>query len=210
MVLKKRAETQSAVTEKQTQSHDADEAREHEQDKEEPGEELVGAEEGQNDDQEYQFIENGDVELVTAQNIAQYSFDDVLIPIFGFSVSLDASYNLYAHLQDLFKSDGIDPKDFDNAKKAFFIQGGYRMLKEKMENVEYKFLKFSQKDHDLLTPYFREEEDFNDPQGTHEALLIRFSLKKGCYATVLMRELVKSDSSIENQLIMNKMYDSSF
>lgn len=48
-----------------------------------------------------------------------------------------------------------------------------------------------------MTPYYNIDPDFNDPQGTHEALAIKFSLKKGCYATMVLRELVKVDSGLD-------------
>jgi len=57
--------------------------------------------------------------------------------------------------------------------------------------------KFSEKNQEILTPYYNEKEDFNDKDGKLTALCLKFTLAKGAYATMLIRELTKLPSDFE-------------
>jgi len=64
-------------------------------------------------------------------------------------------------------------------------------------------IKFDDKKQDLVAPFYPEEEDVNIEEGKFSALILRFSLSKGSYATMLMRELTKMSSSYDSQIELN-------
>lgn len=47
-----------------------------------------------------------------------------------------------------------------------------------------------------MTPFYNTENDIDVEDGKYSALVARFTLKKGCYATMMMRELTKVSSAI--------------
>jgi len=64
---------------------------------------------------------------------------------------------------------------------------------------------FDDHNQDLLDPFFCEEfKVLGEEKGKYEALCLQFVLRKSEYATMCMRELLKSSSSHKNQLDFNK------
>jgi tRNA(Glu) U13 pseudouridine synthase TruD len=58
---------------------------------------------------------------------------------------------------------------------------------------------YVQKDQDLLSPFYRENPSHDTEGGPYCGLIVKFTLKKSAYATMLIRELSKSSSSLEHQ-----------
>lgn len=75
------------------------------------------------------------------------------------------------------------------------------------ENLDYKFLKFNDKNRDILNPFYNLEQDFTEENGKFQALAIKFTLKKGSYATMLVREIIKSTTAFEELIQNNKLYE---
>ena len=87
--------------------------------------------------------------------------------------------------------------DFNKSAKEFFLTGNYRQMIAVPSELEYEILYFKEKDDDVITPFYNEEENRKvaKEDGKYKGLNIRFSLLKSQYATMLIRELTKRTTS---------------
>lgn len=69
-------------------------------------------------------------------------------------------------------------------------------------------MKYADQNDDLiLSDYSRMMKDpeiESKPDGQNTALVLDFNLPQSCYATMLLRELLKSDTSSANQMLLQK------
>lgn len=69
-------------------------------------------------------------------------------------------------------------------------------------------MKYTDQNDDLiLSDYSRlmkDPEIESKPDGQNTALVLDFNLPQSCYATMLLRELLKSDTSSANQMLLQK------
>lgn len=71
--------------------------------------------------------------------------------------------------------------------------------------MKWKITRFDNPNMDLLDPFGCQEfKDLGQEKGKFESLCLQFILRKSEYATMCMRELMKSSSSHQNQIEFNK------
>jgi tRNA pseudouridine13 synthase len=92
--------------------------------------------------------------------------------------------------------------------RIFSLCGAYRKAFIKPQKFSWKFLKYADQNDDLiLSDYSRMMKDpeiESKQDGQHTALILDFTLPQSCYATMLLRELLKSDTSSANQMLLQK------
>jgi len=138
------------------------------------------------------------VHLVTAEEEEKktYSIHHVVLPILGSASVLPE--NETRKVIDDFRS-GVDDAVWDNP-------GVYRKLMAQPLDVDWKVLRYSDATADLMENGFNQVTETSE--GQSRALRISFSLGSSEYATMLIRELTKTDSTIDSQINMqNKAAD---
>ncbi|EAR87715.1 tRNA pseudouridine synthase D (macronuclear) [Tetrahymena thermophila SB210] len=169
-------------------------------------EEENGQEEEQEEESKYQSIGDYEIEVIDDSNIDKYTLYDVLIPIIGGKLKIPENFNLNAYLTSILEKDGLDQQLFEKIQKEFFVEGGYRFLICQAEDVQYSINKYNEKNQDILTPYYNVQQDHSEENGKYSALCLKFTLAKGSYATMLIRELTKMPSDFDTQMGLNKEY----
>ncbi|GAA5911479.1 hypothetical protein JCM8208_006851, partial [Rhodotorula glutinis] len=153
------------------------------------------------------------VRALTADDIKPGAFTiyDVVLPMPGFAVSYPAG-----ELGDVYKrvirEDGIDPDDMWRKQKEYSLGGAYRKIVHLPKDVTYRLLvstspneDLAQSDEDALLgrakPAAREYRDEDGPLGEGESLAMQVELTLGSstYATMALREVLKSRTSAANQ-----------
>lgn len=125
----------------------------------------------------------------------------------GSQLDIPQKFNLASILDTLLEADGVTKKVFSEISQNFFVQGGYRLLICQPEEVKYTLNRFNEKAQDILTPYYNVHEDTNIPEGKYASICLKFTLFKGAYATMLIRELTRLPSDFESQIKLNKLYE---
>ena len=78
----------------------------------------------------------------------------------------------------------------------------------KVENFSWKFMKYQGPTDDLIISDYskmqNDPEPQDNPKGEHLALILDFVLPSSTYATMALRELMKSDTSVGNQINLEK------
>ena len=146
------------------------------------------------------------VREVTAKEAASGAFKitDVVLPLPGnrviYSESLKSLY------EEICKKDGVQLTGFAHTVKEYsfgFLPGAYRKLVIKPDKIEYSFARYSDPKTDLTaTDLMRVEAGDDSVQASGEdkdgkflALRLSFALPTSSYATMVIRELMKSTSS---------------
>ncbi|CAD8099677.1 unnamed protein product [Paramecium primaurelia] len=133
--------------------------------------------------------------LVTEQNISQFTFDQIVLPIYGHKITIPEESIVSTLLQQIFQMEQITKQDFEDASNKFFIDGNFRYFVQIPSEVEHQLFKYQNKDQDVVDSFGELLID----QGDYQGLLIKFKLKKSSYATMLIRELTKCPSTLEFQ-----------
>lgn len=84
------------------------------------------------------------------------------------------------------------------------MTGAYRRPFIKPEHFTWNFFKYQGHSDDLilsdLSRIFNDPEPEDDPTAPNTALILDFVLPLSAYATMALRELLKSDTSVANQM----------
>lgn len=145
-------------------------------------------------------------EYVTEDNIAQYSFSDLVIPIVGFEVYYPKN-KVFNYIEDLLAKDGLTFKDFNHQQVNFNSTGYFRKVIEHPMNISHSIIHHDDPDEDLQTEYYNMQ---NHPEvkGTkYTSLRIQFQLAQSTYATMLFRELSKHSSAGNYQAKLSMNYN---
>jgi len=146
------------------------------------------------------------VREVTAKEAASGAFKitDVVLPLPGSRVIY--SETLKSLYEEICKKDGVQLTGFAHTVKEYsfgFLPGAYRKLVIKPDKIEYSFARYSDPKTDLTaTDLMRVEAGDDSVQASGEdkdgkflALRLSFALPTSSYATMVIRELMKSTSS---------------
>ncbi|KAK9727684.1 multisubstrate pseudouridine synthase 7 [Basidiobolus ranarum] len=138
------------------------------------------------------------VKVLSADDLSQYTIYDVVLPMPGFDVQYP-EHEIGIKYHELMTQDGLDPKDMRRNVKEFSLPGSYRKFMSKPENVTWKTMRYtdpeatlSQSDLDVLAGV---PEPTGEPDGERLALRVSFSLNSSQYATMALREILKTETT---------------
>ncbi|GAA5958444.1 hypothetical protein JCM3765_007878 [Sporobolomyces pararoseus] len=144
-----------------------------------------------------------------------HSIYDVLLPMPGFAVTYPGG-ELGEVYKRVIKEDGIDPEKMWRKQKEYSLGGTYRKIIHKPSKVSYKLLisnssaqDLAQSDEDvLLGKPLLEIKEFDEKIGLLEGeslnLQVELELGSSTYATMALREILKSRTSAANQKNLTK------
>ncbi|XP_076753984.1 pseudouridine synthase 7 [Xylocopa sonorina] len=140
------------------------------------------------------------VKLLTEEDLPHYTLADVLMPQVGWKVI----YPPYAKpwFDNFLAKDGLTT-DLRQKNKKYSLGGAYRKILQVPSSVSWKIMHYKEKHSDLIMCDINKMRDFpplkDDPEGQYKALIVEMSLKSSTYATMALREILKSDTSPQAQ-----------
>lgn len=173
------------------------------------------------DDLQEDFAEDlREAQFVRARPVTQeevdsgkFNIEDVVLPSPGFDVVYPTNEALRQIYVDTMAKDGLDPFNMRRKTRDFSLAGSYRNLIHKPEALEYKILHYSSPTQQLINTdleilnnqkgkengqkYMKEKlSRFPDDKGGDSvAVILTFRLGVSAYATMLLRELMKVETS---------------
>ncbi|KAG5678922.1 hypothetical protein PVAND_008545 [Polypedilum vanderplanki] len=142
----------------------------------------------------------------------KYSIFDIVLVLPGHDVQYPKGI-IGDYYQELLSKDDLTPEKFINKQKVFSLGGAYRKVFVKPIDFQWKILNYeSPNDNIILSDYSRimkDPEIESKPNGEHRALILDFKLPQSTYATMLLRELLKTDTSTQTQIQLQKGIDES-
>ncbi|CEP60129.1 pseudouridine synthase PUS7 LALA0_S01e03686g [Lachancea lanzarotensis] len=143
----------------------------------------------------------------------KYNIEDVVLPTPGFDVVYPGNETLRELYVNVMSKDKLDPFDMRRKARDFSLAGSYRNVIHKPTNLEYKILHYSSPTQQLVNTdleilnnqkgkenhqrYMKDKLNRfpEDKGGDSIAVILTFKLGVSAYATMLLRELMKVESS---------------
>lgn len=152
------------------------------------------------------------VHVVTAEDVAakRFSIFDVVLPLPGFAITYPTG-KVGACYKDIMRADRLDPDDMYRKQKEYSLGGAYRKILHHPSHVEARQLLYTssqadlaQSDEDALLGRPKPDAQEYDgvgpvPEGASVALQIELTLGSSTYATMAMREVLKTRTSSADQ-----------
>ena len=137
---------------------------------------------------DYAYDQNGKIVEVTAENFTHFSpFDIVIMLPNGDFIPKEA--------ESLLQKDGVTQQLFQRLSSEYGVYGDWRPFLGLPKSVEWSLISHSDRDATLLESDIDKingiSYEENRDGGEFTSLLISFSLEKGMYATMALRELLK-------------------
>lgn len=129
----------------------------------------------------------GQVEVITQENISNFTVFDVVIPITGHSTFLYPQNELGTFLRALPESQDVTLEK-DKYKQLWDLPGGFRHFIQKPKDFSIKFFSYTDAD-EVLPP------ESVVAEGGLKAVQLQFTLPTSAYATMLLREIFPKESS---------------
>ncbi|XP_067642840.1 pseudouridylate synthase 7 homolog [Eurosta solidaginis] len=162
--------------------------------------------------EEIETVENVDsvfkrkVKPLTEEDIAsgEYTLYDVVLPLPGYDITYPAN-EVGTWYTEILEEYGLSSENLRHKVKTYSLAGAYRKLLIRPSNLTWKFRKYSDPEKALIASDWDhiigeakaiEEEK---TEGKSKALLLDFCLPPSVYATMLIRELLKTDTSATSQ-----------
>ncbi|KAF0687897.1 Aste57867_20389 [Aphanomyces stellatus] len=149
-----------------------------------------------------------DIVFITDDNIGEYTIEDVVLPVHGYSTLLPKN-DVAKIYERCAKDDGVD---FASLKRdqspEYNLPGSYRHVVCKPKGVVHEIKRYN----DETIPLVESDVDalmnravaVSLPDGKFRAICLTFQLQSSSYATIAIRELLKQSSSIHVQLQLNE------
>ncbi|CAG98300.1 pseudouridine synthase PUS7 [Kluyveromyces lactis] len=152
---------------------------------------------------------------VTAEEVAAQTFtvNDVVLPTPGFDIVYPSNENLRQLYVDVMAKDNMDPFDMKRKVRDFSLAGSYRNVINKPTDIEYQVVSYENPTDQLINTdleilnanrgkdngqkYIKSklERYMKVKDGNKKAVIIKFKLGVSAYATMVLRELMKVETS---------------
>ncbi|KAM3961945.1 pseudouridylate synthase 7 homolog [Aphomia sociella] len=150
------------------------------------------------------------VKVLTEEDIesGKYTIFDIILPLPGSNIEYPP--NMKDYYVELLKKDDLTT-EMKHKIREFSMSGTYRRAVVRPGAVSWRSVRYSDPRCDLLPSdrdVLRERDATGEcPDGKYKALLLTLSLPSSCYATMALRELLKVDTSCDNQALKNNYHE---
>ncbi|VVC34511.1 Hypothetical protein CINCED_3A011732 [Cinara cedri] len=147
---------------------------------------------------------------ISEENLSKFTIFDVVYPLPGCDVWYPKN-EIGQWYIDLLAEDDLTSEKLSKKNKLFSLKGTYRNIVSKAEDLKWSIYNHDNLDDDLLLSDIEtlsNVEPFKSlPNGSFKSLMVEFTLLPSIYATMVVRELTKQDTSAYNQASLCKDLD---
>ncbi|XP_026822512.1 pseudouridylate synthase 7 homolog [Rhopalosiphum maidis] len=174
--------------------------------------EVIDGEEIKEEDEEEETDVNNvkfpEVETISEENLSKYTIFDVVYPLPGCDVSYPTN-EIGKWYIDLLAKDDLTSEKLSKKNKLFSLKGTYRSIVSKAEDIVWTTINHNDLNDDLLLSDIEVIENkqpfISVPDGSFKSLSIEFSLRPSNYATMVVRQITKQDTSSHTQASLCKI-----
>ncbi|CAG5042579.1 unnamed protein product [Parnassius apollo] len=151
------------------------------------------------------------VKVLTEQDVqsGRYTIFDVVMPVPGYNIEYPP--NMVEYYKELLEKDNLKI-DMRHKNKSFSMAGAYRHVVVRPRDVCWRVVRYDEPYCDLLLSDLQElrgdTTTGEKEDGKFKAFLLTMSLPASSYATMALRELLKVDTSNDNQAQQNNYFKS--
>jgi len=158
-------------------------------------------------------LKKRELSYVTEETINDFMLENVYMILPGHGVSYPKNQELEQLYLDVMKEDGLlegFPDLVNVTSKNFSLDGDYRKIVGKPENVEYQLTRYTYPNDHLLNKSLSgsqlKDHVIASNQGPYLALVIAMSLQSSEYATMAVREITRMDTGVTHQSMLTKQH----
>eukprot|EP00698_Gefionella_okellyi_P015679 TRINITY_DN4441_c0_g1_i1.p1 TRINITY_DN4441_c0_g1~~TRINITY_DN4441_c0_g1_i1.p1 ORF type:complete len:633 (-),score=118.94 TRINITY_DN4441_c0_g1_i1:3-1901(-) len=146
------------------------------------------------------------VQVLTEADHQQYSINDVILPLPGFDIQMPTN-DLAAVYDATVRSMGVTPSMYRHSHKEYALPGAYRRLIARPGDLQWRTMRYNDVNARLLETDLDRlngvQPPQSEPDGKYLALILSFNLPTSAYATMLIREIMKTSTSVQAQAARN-------
>ncbi|KAJ8047590.1 Pseudouridylate synthase 7-like [Holothuria leucospilota] len=145
-------------------------------------------------------------EKVCDENLHKYSLEDIVLPLPGHTVHYPE--NEASTYTEILAQDGLTTDHLRHKIKDYSLPGAYRKLVVKPSSVTWSFIKYDDSKEKLIQSDLDRLEGIPAPvpveDGKKLALKLSFTLPTSAYATMALRELMKTETSSSHHAVLSQ------
>ncbi|KAF2882212.1 hypothetical protein ILUMI_23954 [Ignelater luminosus] len=164
------------------------------------------------EDQELPNSINQEIKILSEDDLNNYTIYDIVLPLPGYDVQYPENEvkDWYKELLEKYDLTIEMPKQ---KVKAYTLSGAYRKILGQVKDLSWKTMKYNHPNDTLIRSDYEElkgdPEPQENPDGQYKALIIDFCLTSSSYATMVLREILKIDTSANVHAKLNKYHEGS-
>ncbi|WWC67110.1 uncharacterized protein I206_101017 [Kwoniella pini CBS 10737] len=151
-----------------------------------------------------------EVKQLTEEDLPNYTIFDIIMPLPGWDVDYPGGI-IGEKFEEALKKDGLNIHKMKRDQRDYSLPGSYRRIIIKPLKLNWKHIKYTdtdlpltQSDEDkilnLNPPSIIDEENEENEKGKFKALKIELDLNSATYATMVLREITREETSTWHQI----------
>ncbi|XP_050306866.1 pseudouridylate synthase 7 homolog [Anthonomus grandis grandis] len=145
------------------------------------------------------------VRALKVDELENFTIFDIVLPLPGYDIVYPD--NMKEFYQEVMNGHGISLEMPKQSVKTYNLSGTYRKIIQKPENLEWKIMLYNDPTDNLILSDLEALQKKPEPQsaenGKYKAIVVSFTLKASQYATMVLREVMKCNTSTSYQASMN-------
>ncbi|XP_044752070.1 pseudouridylate synthase 7 homolog [Coccinella septempunctata] len=145
------------------------------------------------------------VKALTESELSKYTIYDIVLPLPGYDVIYPE--NLKEEYKEELGKYGLTLEMPKQSVKTYTLSGAYRKILGSVQDLKWKVMKYNDPNNSLILSDFdvlrKIEEPKDIPDGKFKAVILEFTLDASVYATMVLREIMKIDTSPSAQVKLN-------
>ncbi|CAG9853941.1 unnamed protein product [Phyllotreta striolata] len=148
------------------------------------------------------------VKALQESDLGIYSLFDIVLPLPGYDVTYPE------HMKPYYKESveelGLTLEMTQQTVKSYTLSGSYRKILGKVEDLSWNIVKYNKPTDNLILSDLQELKKNaklqTDDNGQYKAVILEFALASCSYATMVLREVMKVDTSTNAQSKLNNYH----
>ncbi|KRT81302.1 hypothetical protein AMK59_5240, partial [Oryctes borbonicus] len=146
------------------------------------------------------------VKILTNADLEHYTIHEVVIPMPGYDITYPDNV-VKEWYKDILEQYGLTLEMPKQSVKTYSLSGTYRHIVQQVTNLSWKIMHYNDPNDNLILSdyekFLNKSEPLDISDGKFKALILDFCLSSSCYATMLVREILKTDTSATAQTKLN-------
>ncbi|XP_044253419.1 pseudouridylate synthase 7 homolog [Tribolium madens] len=148
------------------------------------------------------------VKALSADECTNYTIYDIVLPLPGYDITYPE--NLKDCYKEILENYGLSLEMTKQKVRTYTLSGTYRKLMGQVQDLSWKIMYYNDPNFNLIRSDLEELKGEEEPKsvegGKYKALVLEFCLDSSSYATMVLREILKTDTSSSSHAKLNNYH----